>query len=466
MAKKIVQDVLPPENKTIRNIPISRRQDTARSAYRTGTSAPPRTSSPVYSSVHSTQKEDVEDVFEERRLDSRKTDDLVSPPQIPKKKSFILYKSFWFLTFVFLIITAFGVSFFFVSAEIDIKPKTENANLNISLLAKKTSQAGELGFDVVTLSRELGKTVNASEEERVEKKSSGRIVIYNKHSKTSQKLVASTRFENSKGQIYRISEAVTIPGYTLNGTEIVPGSVTVTVYADQSGEAYNSGLSDFTIPGFKGDPRFSSIYARSDTPMQGGFSGMMKKISVDVLEKTEKELEEQIKDQLMLEAKSQIPENYVLFSDAISFDFESMPQSEVSDKSVKINKKGTITGIILDKNLLNSQLAKNTLTPVGAGEVYVSNLEKLTFSLTDSGSILNAINKDIYFVLKGQARFIWTFDQDKLKRDLAGKSKKGLGSALVSYPAIERAKVTLKPFWKTTFPKSVSKISVKINIDE
>lgn len=468
MAKKIVQDVLPPENKSIRNIPISRKQST------TYTRPTPSVYSAPVSSVPPTPPRPQsfvkpEDTFETRQLDSRRTDrrnDFIAPPKAPSKKSFFSHKGIWGIAFISVIVLAFAASFFFVSAEVQVKPKMETANLSTSLLAKKTPQAGELGFEVVTLSRELGKSVEASGEEKVDKKASGRIVIFNKYSKTAQKLIASTRFENSKGQIYRIADAVTIPGYTTKGSETIPGSVTVTVYADQTGEAYNSPLSDFTVPGFKGDPRFSTIYARSDTPMQGGFSGMMKKITPETLEKAENDLEAQLKDQLTLEAKSQIPDNYILFPGAVSFVFESSAQTEISDKSVKVNRKGTITGLILDKNLLNSQLAKNTLTPAGSGEVYVSNLEKLSLVLPDNTNITSTSDKDISFVLKGAASFIWTFDQEKLKRDLAGKPKKNLGSVLSSYPAIEKAKVTLRPFWKFSFPKNTDKISVEINTEE
>ncbi len=460
MVKKIVQDVLPPENKSIRNIPISRRQ------------------SSITRSVPSTPRQSIpQNTFETRQLDSRRTEkarvpvetqtnDFIAPPRMPSRSGLFSHKRMWLSAFVAVIFLAFATSFLFVSADIEVQPKTEVANLSTSLLAKKSPQAGELGFDVITISRELGKNVEASGEEKVEKKASGKIVIFNKNSKTSQKLVANTRFENTKGQIYRISEAVTVPGYTTNGNEIVAGSIVVTVYADAPGEAYNSGLTDFTIPGFKGDPRFSTIFARSEGPMQGGFSGMMKKITTETLEKTETDLEKQLQDQLLIEAKSQIPDDYILFPGAVSFSFESSAQTDVTDKSVKVNRKGTIVGMILNTKTLNSQLAKNTLTPAGSGEVYVSNIEDLTLVLPDDTKITSTSEKDVSFTLKGQAKFIWTFDQEKLKHDLAGKSKKNLGSVLVSYPAIEKAKATLRPFWKFSFPKNTNKITVKINTEE
>ncbi len=460
MAKKIVQDVLPPENKTIRNIPISRRQSTI-------TRSVPPSSSARRDTVS-------QDIFESKQHDRRRperkreqpqtySNDFISPPKFTQKRSFFSRKGIWASSFIFLILLAFATSFLFVSASIEVRPKIEKANLSIALLAKKSPQAGELGFDIVTISRELGKNVEASGEEKIEKKASGRIVIFNKYSKSSQKLVANTRFENTKGQIYRIAEAVTIPGYTVSGGETVPGSVTVTVYADQPGDSYNSGLTDFTIPGFRGDPRFNTIFARSDTPMQGGFSGMMKKVTPELLKSAEADLETKLKDQLTIEVKSQIPDDYILFPGAVSFSFESSPQTEVSDNSVKVNRKGTIVGMIFNKDLLNSQLAKNTLTPAGSGEVYVENLEELTLVLPEDVKIGGNMDKDVSFTLKGPVKFIWTFDQNKLKQDLAGKPKKNLGSVLALYPAIEKAKVTLRPFWKFSFPKNIDKITVNIN---
>ncbi len=448
MIKKIVQDVVPPEQKTIRNIPIPSRRTRARaSVSSTATPTPP-------SSFETPRVESLS-----RRYD---TSSLVTPPRRhgPSKKGF------WSIVVACVLLLVYGISFLFVSAEVTITPKTETANINAALVAKKSADEGVLGYDLVTVSKELGKTVPAQGEESVEKKASGKIVIYNKNSATSQRLIANTRFQTPGGLIYRITDAVVVPGYTKKGSDITPGSISVTVYADKPGETYNIGFSDFTIPGFKGDPRYTTVYARSETPMQGGFVGKAKKVTDSTLEATEDELEAQLKEQLMIEATSQIPDSYILYPGAVSYVFETMPQTETTDTTVKINKKGTLTGMIIDKKSLYAALSEERPIKTHDGEVYVAHPENLEFSLGASETLTPATVKDVSFTLRGPAKFVWVFDEQKVKKDLAGKPKSSLSSILSSYSSLEKARAVVSPIWKRSFPKDTDKITIRtIGVD-
>src|SRR5574343_968879 len=149
MVKKIVQDVVPPEQKTIRNIPIPSR----RARTRTSTaSAAPSQPTPQPS-------------FESRRIDSRPapsyeersydTSSLITPPRKrgPSKKGF------WTIVTLCGLVLVYAVSFLFASADVTITPKTESTRINTALIAKKSVGEGGLGYDLVTVSKELGKTV-------------------------------------------------------------------------------------------------------------------------------------------------------------------------------------------------------------------------------------------------------------------------------------------------------------------
>ena len=62
--------------------------------------------------------------------------------------------------------------------------------------------------------------------------------------------------------IFRIPKTVTIPGAKLESGELIPGKLEMEVTADNAGEKYNIEPSDFTIPGFKGSPKFEKFYAK------------------------------------------------------------------------------------------------------------------------------------------------------------------------------------------------------------
>lgn len=451
MPKKIVQDVVPPENKSIRNIPVPPRRRATTTTYRdqvTDIPTPPPEIRPAR--MQQTTKE--------------------VPPLISEPPHSIHSTSFGFkkvlIGICILVVLFFGISALFVSAEVSITPKTESVNLNKSVVAKKTPDTNELGYEIITLSKEIGKKVEAQGEEKVEKKASGKIVIYNKNSASTQKLIANTRFESPSGLIYRISDAVTVPGYTKKGTDIMPGSITVTVYADKAGEGYNTDLTDFTIPGFKDDPRFKTIYARSETPMQGGFSGTVKKVTPETLSLVQTELENQLKEELTKEIASQIPDQYVMYPGTTSFSFESLPQSESTDTSVKVNEKGTITALVLHKETLQKELSSETLTAVNPGEVYVSNLSSLDVSFPAVATLSRNQTQDVTLSVKGNASFVWNVDKVEIQKDLANKPKKSLSSVLSTHPEVEKAKVILRPFWKRSFPKNSEKIEVRIVEDQ
>src|SRR3989344_6529655 len=169
-----------------------------------------------------------------------------------------------------------GLSVFFSGATVFATPRQEAVTVNGTFTAVKESKPGELQYETMTLSKETSLSVSATGEKHVERKASGNIVIYNNYNSESQRLIKNTRFETPEGLIYRVDKSVTVPGRKSEGGVAAPGSMEITVYADQPGSSYNIGLTDFTIPGLKGDPRYEKFYARSKTPMTGGVSGVVK----------------------------------------------------------------------------------------------------------------------------------------------------------------------------------------------
>ena len=103
-------------------------------------------------------------------------------------------------------------------------------------------------------------------------KAFGTITVFNGYSSEPQLLIASTRFLSSNERIFRTTKNIDIPGAQLNDDEIIPSSISVEIVADYLGAEYNIGPSDFTIPGFKGSPKYQGFYGKSSTAMSGGSS--------------------------------------------------------------------------------------------------------------------------------------------------------------------------------------------------
>ncbi len=437
--KNLLQDVVPPPRRSIRNVPVP--------SYRKkepGTKIPLEIKEDVKMPPPRSPKKPLQSIV------------LGEEPQKPQKKSrFFL----WLILLILIIGGLFVYTTFLASAKVVITPRQQKVTFDEMLRAGDLDTG--ISYEVVTLSKSEGKTVLATENEAVEDRASGIIIVYNNFNASTQRLVKNTRFETPEGLIFRIKDSVNVPGQTKKDGQTVPGSAEVEVYADTPGEKYNTGLTDFTIPGFKGDPRYQAFYGRSKTPMTGGFVGVKKKISADVRKGALGEIETGLRDMLATEVKTQIPENFVFFEEVLFYEFEEVSQTEVKNDSVKINLKGTVRAAIFDRDALEEFLADQTTPALNNEKVEVIGLENLTV-ITKNKDKIDIKTHPIFEVgIAGQAVVAALFPEDVIQNELVGGSKKSLQSVLSKYTSIQEAEAVLRPFWKRSFPTDVKKIKIE-----
>lgn len=367
---------------------------------------------------------------------------------------------------LFVLALLFGISALFKSAEIRVTPKNETKTIDEDFKALKDVSANSLGFQVVTTAKDVEKTVEATGEEKVDTKATGTIVVYNNYSTQSQPLVKTTRFATTEGLIFRATEDVMVPGTQVKDGKTVAGSVEITVEADKPGANYNISFKDFTIPGFKGTPKYTKIYARSKTEMTGGFSGMQKTASKDVVAGTDKELEDSLKASLSKDIVAQIPENFILYQNTISYKLDPTTQVSVSSggdnsiNNVVLKKKGSISAIIFDKGSLSRAIISKILPDMVNDVIKITNLDDLSFSIASSTSFDPNNTTLLSFNLKGDASFVWVFDENKLKSDLLGLSKQNASTVISTYGTIKEAWIETHPFWNQSVPDDPKKVTL------
>ena len=422
-SKQVVQDILPPSERSIRKIPL-----------------PPKRI-PIY------QNEEV--VNKPREIEEEVM------PRAPKKRKTRLV--LWILGFILLLFVLW--SFTVNGALIKVTVKEATHDFEGTLTASKTGTSAGIPFEVISVSKELSKELVSSGEKEVERKASGEIVIFNKYSDKPQNLIKNTRFETSTGLIYRISESIAIPGFTKKENEVIPGQLKVRVYADFAGEEYNIGLTDFTIPGFKGMPQFNNIFARSSETMTGGLIGTVKIVDEKVLESTTAELRNTLSSTIRENVLQEVPENFILIPQSLETSFESLPQTN-NGNMVVVQEKITASGIILNRESLEKAIVGKALGNTEE-DIKISNLETLTFDLKETQNIENLNSFD--FSLKGKARLIWDLDEEALKKEVAGRHKSELTKVLSNFGAIQKAVSSIKPFWKRNFPKNPENIEIEIS---
>jgi hypothetical protein len=366
--------------------------------------------------------------------------------------------------FAFLVAVTIGItSFAFSGAKISISPKIETITLGGTFSAYLDPQPGQLQMEMMTLETQGSKTVPTTGKEYIETKASGTITIYNDHKDSNQRLIRNTRFESPDGLVYRIDESIVVPGQYIEDGEVIPGSVEAVVYADEPDGKYNIGLTEFTIPGFKGSPQFENFYAQSDTPMSGGFAGDRLTVEDSVLIDTQKTLRNELQTKLLDKALAEKPERFLLFEDALFISFESQPTEEESGEAL-VTEKATLFGLLFDENTFAAHMAQNASANYDGEVVRFMDPESLTLQSNNAKDNEPWKSGSFDFSVSGSGDIVWILDHSALREDITGRNKDALHVILSGYPSIDQAEAIIRPFWKGSFPNDPEKIRIEETI--
>ena len=446
--KQIIQDVVLPRQKKPASIPSDINKRSIRDIPIPANGASARKSSTEEKVLNNTSGED-------------KATDLHDPK--PPKRD-VPEIVLWGIVFVSVITLVFAISSLFNGATVTITPKQQQVTLEHTLSASKEKNSSDLTYQIIQISDTASKVVSSDSEEFVEERASGNIVIYNNHSSASQELVARTRFETPDGKIYRIQEEVIVPGQQIVDGKEVPGQIEVTVYADEVGPEYNFGLTDFTIPGFKGESRFENFNAKSKTPMTGGFSGTRPVVNEDTASRAKIELQELLKERLTNELNGRISGNIIIPENSIFFDSELLPSSKVDADKVEIISRGTLSAV----SIATAELAEAILEKTGEKPptpVRIDNINDIEVSFINPEDFDTQGAKGISLGVTGVAKIVWMIDEEQIKNDLSGQNKKNVQEILSKYEAVGRGRAVVRPFWKRVFPSNISKIKIRIELE-
>lgn len=352
-------------------------------------------------------------------------------------------------------------------ADVTVTPKQQTVTVNSSFTAHVEPEAGELGYELLSLEADGERQVSASGQEEAEEQAEGTITIYNEYSTESQRLITNTRFESPDGLIFRIFDSVEIPGYTKDSSgNIIAGSITARAFADETGDEYNIGPTRFSVPGLKDTDQYDSIYAKSTEPFTGGFEGMKYVIDEDELESAQSALHDEIRTALRDRLDSERPAGFIEYDDAITYSFDSLPSVEAGEGLATIKERGTLHVPIFNDHELAGYIASKTVGDYKGSPVIFKDPQSLSFAYatsTDTATLGSA--QSIDFALSGNADIVWDFEDDTLRNDLAGMSRSELPSVLSEYPAILQAEAKIRPFWKRSFPDNPDKISIERRLD-
>jgi hypothetical protein len=256
---------------------------------------------------------------------------------------------------------------------------------------------------------------------------------------------------------------VVVPGYTTKAGKTTPGSIEARVQADDTGEKYNIGLTDFTIPGFKGTDKYKTFFARSKTPMTGGFVGNVKVVDETLATSKRTELKNALEKDARTELLSKIPKDSFYFPALSTVTFTDLPDTSSSKDTSTLREKITVTGAIVPKSTFTSFLATKSIQKFDGSDIELTNGDKIVVSTANPADINT---ESLSIGVKGTGTFVAIIDISTVPQLLAGIPRKSFTTALSSLKGLERAEATIRPLWRVSFPKDPAKIKISVTLDE
>jgi hypothetical protein len=359
------------------------------------------------------------------------------------------------ITTVVLVLGVTLYTYVFDSATITIVPKYKDVTSlsQVFIFSKDGKDITGIPYTITTSSISKSKTLSLSESRKVESKAQGKAVIYNNYDSNPQKLIKNTRFESSKGRIYRINQSVEVPGK--KGS--TPGSVEVTLYADSSGAEYNVEATSFSIPGFKGTARESAFYAKSKGAMSGGSSGNMSLASLSDLNAAKDSLALELDKEIRGELLKIKRDGYVPLYAASEIVYEDN-ESEILQGVTGVYKVTATGNLMLADGQKFAEAVAKTLGDYDNAPVRLVNTDGMNYTRKESDHVTGS--SSIAILAEGTSRVVWQSDADAIKEMVKGKKRDDFKPLMKTINSIESAEISFSPLWLSHFPSEISKLIV------
>lgn len=349
-------------------------------------------------------------------------------------------------------------------AKIVIVPKKDKiSSESVVIIDKNIPQISgdRIPGQIVQMEESLSREFSASGKTSAAQKAKGTITVYNAFGPNPQTLVATTRFLSETGKLFRLDKTVSVPGAKIEGDKTIPSSIDVQVTADQPGEDFDIGPSDFTIPGFQGTPKYDGFYGKSSAAMAGGSSGAAQIVTKDDIAKAKEEIRKELENRIREELLGKIPSGLKFIEDAVEQKVNEMTANvEAGESAEKFEIKGKITlkALLFKESDLDIWIDQNVGSQIQAGYALTSGTRAVTYGKPE----LNLAEGRMKLPFKVEQEIAGKIEVEAFKERISGKDENQIRQIIMQEPGIETASVTFWPFWVSKAPASINRIQVLI----
>ena len=365
---------------------------------------------------------------------------------------------------VLLGLVVYSAIVFLPKADLNIITKKTEWAYNDSIV---TQVSAESNFKTLTIpNQKFTSTKSTSMEflatgkKQVSDKATGIITIYNSYSSEPQTLVQDTRFLSPEGKIFKLKQRIVVPGAKISEGKILPSSIDAAVIAEKAGEEYNIGpVKLYTIPGFKGSPKYDAFYGESKESMKGGFVGEVSYPTAADLADATKKIKEVLEGGLKNDLESQIPSDFKTLEGASAFSLLKQENNQ------EVNNAGNF-----------SILAEAEMTIIAFREVDLINVlkqraeseeddiyEVKSYTLDYGIARMDVSAGRLSFPVDYKALLSYKIDIEKLRSEIMGQTEVELKKIIFSLPGLDTANVSLWPFWVKKVPNKLNRINITVD---
>ncbi len=337
-------------------------------------------------------------------------------------------------------------------------------NAELELLHEKDAAQGRLSFQTMVVEATISREVYGSELRASTSKARGKVVFFNELSTTAKTVKSGTTLTAQNGKRYITQASVTVPGYTTDTKtkkKTAGTSASVLVVAEETGPAYNTNGTSFSVSGFGSSKTF---YAQSAGVISGGESGMMHGVSNADRPEVMATLTAQLTERLKRETRTQIPENLITYPNlqfvSINTDLLKLEGPEVKFPATI---SGTMVSYLISRELLESAIATKAVSGATLPRVSVPTLANLSVDpISAIPTSPTRVPESITIRVSGSGTLIPKASISEVTDVLVGLPRTKFVSALAAIPEIDTARYSLLPFWSPFFPTKESRIKVEV----
>lgn len=357
------------------------------------------------------------------------------------------------------------------SLKIDIWPKTEVLNFEEEIIIDTSLKENDFKNNkiigqFIEEEKELWQEFPSTGSKGKEGKASGVIKVYNKCVPAELvSLKKGTHFLSDSGKYYVSEDKINIPPAKLkNGKVSSPSVIEAKVISEGTGEEYNIGPANFSVPKLAGTSYYYCVYAESSAKMTGGYKSSATIVSTDDIENAKSDLTKKlfadIEENLRKKASDS---NFILFDNAIkkeALEFSSAVKSGAEIDKFNCKTKVKVKALVFKKFDLEEFVKNYIYSEIPSTKTILDNSIKLDYN----PEIVDITGGKININLKFSATIYRPLDTKELSVLVKDKTKEEISS--IVYEKLSEGgllKINLWPFWVKKAPKDIQRIKINLN---